>query len=155
MLTSLGQDLNKVRESYINASKDKAAAELFIQEMSAITKKDSKELIAYKGASMTLTAKYAGKIEEKKAAFKEGVSWIEFAITQESQSIELRFIRMSVQENSPKIVGYKSAIPEDKAFILAHIDAVESTSLRKTIQGYILQSAQFSEAEKQAFRNRP
>jgi hypothetical protein len=52
MLTSLGQDLNKVRESYINASKDKAAAELFIQEMSAITKKDSKELIAYKGASM-------------------------------------------------------------------------------------------------------
>jgi len=146
-------DLEKVRQDYVASSKDATQAEDFVNSLSTVGMKDKVELIGYKGASLALKARYSQVKDEKKKCFQEGAKLIEQAVLNSPKNIELRFIRMSIQENTPKILGYRSDIPADKALILAHFKEVKDISLKRTLTGFILQSPQFTEAEKQPHRD--
>ena len=80
--------------------------------------------------------------------FKEGVKWIEFAITKEPNNIEIRLVRLSVQENVPGITHYNKNIKEDAAFITYHYKE-QSGAMKTYIKDFILQSKSFSDTEKQ------
>jgi hypothetical protein len=55
---------------------------------------------------------------------------------------------LGVQENSPKIVGYRKNKEEDKQFIIDHFNEVSSKELKTYIKGFVMQSKTFSEEEK-------
>ena len=78
-------------------------------------------------------AKQSGKLRQ---SLKEGKALIEGAIEKEPENIELRMVRLSVQEHLPKIVPYRSEIKEDRAFIQNHI-AEQPQPLKKYIENYI------------------
>lgn len=115
--------------------------------MSDITNQDDKVLVAYKGASITILSKYTKKVSDKIKNFKEGAKLVEYAVSIEPNSIEIRLIRLSIQENVPKIVKYNKNKSEDVAFILAHYKE-QSKPLSTYIKSFILQSKSFSEKEK-------
>ena len=145
-ILSNAQDLKEIRSQYPSAVK---SAEITAKLEEKLT--DKVVLLAYKGAVSTLKAKFAKTKKEKKEYFKEGTSWIESAIRAEPSSIEIRYIRMSVQENSPKFLGYHKNLEEDKAFVLKNYSSISSTELKNVIKDFVLKSENFSETEKAGF----
>ncbi len=148
---SLGPDISQVRQNYREASRSGDRAKQLYDHLASVTKDDDRILVAYKGAVTTLMAKYTRGIKQKKTYFKEGMQLLELAVAADPKNTEIRYIRLSVQENSPKIVGYKQNIEEDKQFILDHYQSMTDNGAKKFIKGYVSQSEVFNEAEKQLF----
>ncbi len=141
-------DLNTIRSSYKEASHDKTKVTEFNKLLSSITKDDDAVLVAYKGAAIALKARYSKVLKDKKRFFIEGVTYLELAIEKAPNSIEPRFIRIGIQENTPKFLKYKGNIEEDKLLILSQFSTIKSTSLKNHIRDYILQSKLFTDEEK-------
>ncbi len=144
-------DLTKIREDYINAVHSKENAEKLFHDLADINKSDAKILVAYKGAVTTLNAKFAKSTKDKKELFKKGATLIEYAVVEDPDNIEIRCIRLGVQENTPKVLKYRKNIPEDKQYILDHYNQITSSKLKSYIKGFILHSKSFTETEKALF----
>ena len=141
-------DLNKIRDAYKEAAHDKTKVTEYNNKLDSVTKNSNIVLVAYKGAGIALKGRYAKKIPVKKKYFIDGVSLLEYAIEKAPNNIELRFIRLGIQENTPKLLKYKSKIEEDKTFIINNFSTINSKVLRNHIKEYILQSNIFKEEEK-------
>ncbi|WP_053978227.1 hypothetical protein [Mangrovimonas xylaniphaga] len=141
-------DLKEVRVAYKEAAHDSAKVDGFYNSMLKVTKDDDVSLVAYKGAAIALKARQAQTIKEKKEGFMEGVSFIEFAIEKAPSAIEPRFVRLGIQENTPKLLKYKEDIEEDKTMILNQFETIDSPNLKGHIKDYILQSKVFTTEEK-------
>lgn len=141
-------DLDKVRALYKEAAHEKSKVEDLNTLLASVTEKSSAELLAYKGAAIALLSKKAKAIKTKKKLFIEGVTMVELSIKNNPDNIETRFIRIGIQENTPKLLKYKAEIPADKAFLLKHLKNVKSKQLRVDIKDYILQSKVFNDQEK-------
>lgn len=147
LLFTQSNSLLEVRKNYRQASASKDASDAFSSSLQLIKNSDSKVLVAYKGAASTLNAKYAKKISDKKKFFIEGAELVESALKAEPSNIEIRLIRLSIQENSPKIVNYKMNVAEDKNYIVQHFH-LQNTTLREYIYDYVANSKAFSDFEK-------
>ncbi|HAV54046.1 MAG TPA: hypothetical protein DCX41_03820, partial [Aequorivita sp.] len=82
---------------------------------------------------------------------KEGVALIESAVSADASNVEIRYIRLSVQENSPKFLGYHKNIEEDKEFILKNYGSISSAELKETIKDFVMKSENFEQQEKIQF----
>jgi len=143
-------DLETLRLAYKDAGQDDSKIEVFENLVKDITTEDNPVLVGYKGAALTLKAKLEKTIKEKKDVFVQGKEVIEYAIQKDPESIELRFIRLGIQENTPKLLKYKENIEEDKNYILKNYNSISSKDLKRHITDYIKQSKAFSETEKQS-----
>ena len=146
-----GQDLKSIRAQYPEAVKSSEAASKLHSEFAKIDNSSKPVLVAYKGAALTLMAKNAKKIKDKKSFFKEGVSLLEYAVNVAPSNVEIRSIRLSVQENSPKFLGYDKFKEEDKAFILSNYKTISNKEESEFVKNFVLQSALFNETEKKTF----
>ncbi len=151
LLPLLNQQLTEIRKIYPNAANSETAAKDLSAKLSKITFESDKTLIAYKGASITMVSKFSKNLSKKITKFKEGVKWIEFAVANDPNNIEIRFIRLSIQENVPVITKYKKNINEDAAFIATHYKE-QTATLREYLKNFILQSKNFSIFEKQTIK---
>ena len=106
-------------------------------------------MMAYKGAVKTLMADFAKKVKEKKVYFKEGVELIETAFKAEPNNIEIRYLRLTIQEHAPKFLKYHDNISEDKAFIQKNYTSISSKELKAVIREFILESKSFDDEEKE------
>lgn len=105
---------------------------------------------AYKGALLMKKSSFMKTASEKVETFKEGHQLLESAIQSAIQNPEYRFIRLTIQENAPKILKYNKNIDEDKAFVLA-----EFSKMDKQLQHYILDySSQSSILKKDDLKNK-
>jgi hypothetical protein len=143
--------LSEVREDYINAAGNKEVATKLYDLLLEVSSTDEKVYVAYKGASCTMMAKFTKTKNEKKVLFKEGMGLIEFAVSEAPENIEIRIIRLSIQENVPKFLKYNSSIEEDKQFVLDNYKKVTSKSVQSFVRSYVMQSDTFSESEKGLF----
>jgi hypothetical protein len=140
--------IGEIRKLYPDAANSESNATVLATKLANISVNDDKTLLAYKGASMTMVAKFEKKLKNKINGLKEGAKLTEFAINSEPNNIEIRLIRLSIQENVPAIVKYKKNIKEDKYFLLKHFKE-QSTSLKEYLKNFIMQSKSFSAQEKQ------
>ena len=140
-------ELSEVRKQYTNAIESKENAQKFYKLLEGVSKQDSKTLVAYKGASIALQAKFSPKKEDKKKQFIEGTQLLDYALKNDSNNLEIRLIRLSIQENTPKIMKYKANIAEDKQFIVSNFSK-QSNPLKDFVRVYLKQSKVFSEIEK-------
>ncbi|SRR5690606_3770302 len=148
---SNAQDLKEIRAQYPKAVENAEATNKLVGELANVNSSSKSVLLAYKGAILTLKAKFSKKKNEKKEFFKEGISLIESAVKTEPSNIEIRYIRMGVQENSPKFLGYHKNIEEDKKFILKNFGEVSSKELKDVIKDFVLKSENFHDTEKNLF----
>lgn len=141
-------DLTDIRVMYRNAHNSQKDVLALYQKLESIVESDEKVLVAYKGASIAMLAKYEKGTKQKTEKFKRGVALVEYAIVEDPDNIEIRFIRLSVQQNSPKVLKYKSNIEVDKNFILSNYSNIRSSGLKNYLKHYILHSNNFTEEEK-------
>ncbi|ELI6454945.1 hypothetical protein [Flavobacterium psychrophilum] len=140
-------EVSEIRRLYPNAANSEITSKEFASKLSDITSESNKTLVAYKGASITIFSKFEKKISNKVKTFKEGAKLVEFAIASDPNNIEIRLIRLSIQENTPKIVKYNKNTKEDVAFILAHYKE-QTNATKEYIKSFVKQSKSFSSDEK-------
>ncbi len=98
-------------------------------------KKQTSQVTAYLG---TLKMQKAGLISGAKSKldkFKEGNSLLENEITNHPGNVEYRFLRITIQENSPKILKYYKEIDGDAKMIKQGYSALPS-ELKACIKSY-------------------
>ena len=139
-------ELSEVRQSYIGASGSKAGSDQLLKLLSDVTREDAKVLVAYKGAALALSGKYAPK-ETRKKNISEGIQLLEYAVEKEPNNLEIHLVRLSFQEHAPKILKYNQQITEDKDFILAHFGK-QPAALKIFVRQYLKQSKAFTDKEK-------
>jgi hypothetical protein len=142
------QELKEIRTLYPKAVESTEIATKLEGELTNVNSSSKPVLLAYKGAVLTLKAKFAKSKKDKKEFFKEGVFLIESAVKAESSNIEIRYLRLSVQENSPRFLGYHKNIEEDKQFFLKNYASISSAELKQIVKDFVMTSENFDESEK-------
>jgi len=142
-------DIAEVRKLYTDAAKSEANANAFSDKVSDVQEDDAnKVLVAYKGCALTLKSKFSGVLGDKISFMKQGAKLIDAAAAAEPNNIEIRMIRLSVQESVPRIVNYRANKKEDKAVILKNYK--DAGEIKEYIRKFINQSKSFTAAEKKA-----
>lgn len=104
------------RQAFYNAIKS-GSVKAIDEQIAAVQSSGLKDKDAFEG---TLLMKKAGLIKgakNKLDLFKKGHEKLENAIENDNANIEYRFMRLIIQEHAPKIVGYRSELDTDAAFI--------------------------------------
>jgi len=144
-------DITSVREKFLSAAKsDQAADELYASLKDVSNDSAETTLVAYKAASLTLKAKYEKGLLSKKKLFTEGAKLLEAVIKRGADNYEARLIRLSIQENAPKITGYNKKIAEDKAFLISNYKR-QKPGLKEFTMGFVDNSKSFTKEEKATF----
>lgn len=149
LLVARSADISEVRKLYTDAAKSEANANAFSQKLADVPDTDdNKVLVAYKGCALTLKSKFSGVLGDKISFMKQGAKLIDAAAAAEPNNIEIRMIRLSVQESVPRIVNYRANKKEDKAVILKNYK--DAGDLKEYIRKFINQSKSFTAAEKKS-----
>lgn len=72
---------------------------------------------------------------QKLSLFKQGHKLLESAIRKEPQNTEFKFLRLIIQENAPKIVGYNKNLAEDARIIKSNYNSLPDV-LQQAILAY-------------------
>lgn len=139
---------DSVRELYKNASKSKANSEEFYNKLKSVKNTDNVILLGYKAAAIALKSRFEKPVKSKKHLFLKAKALLEKQIERDPNEIELRLIRLSIQESVPKILKYKQNIEEDKDFIYKNIAAITNMEKSNYIKAFVAQSKSFSNQEK-------
>lgn len=125
----------ELRLSYRDATKSAEQTNAFYKQVENIQKDGNAVMVAYKGAGITLLARQL-RLTERAGRVREGVAWIEHAIERDPKNVEIRLIRLSVQEHLPKFLKYNQHIDEDKQFIRDALPKLKDKTLIAMIEGY-------------------
>ena len=136
--------LESLRNSYAIANSSDANTEAFINIAEKQSGSDA-VTSGYKAAAKIMEAKIAKS--NRKALVKSGATNLEAIIKSNPNNAELRVIRMSVQENIPKIVGYRGSLKDDKVFILNNYSK-QNTTLKNYIKRFAAQSKTITAEER-------
>ena len=126
---------SEIRTSYYDATKSEEKAKAFYKLVENTSSSDKAEMMAYKGAGITLLARFE-PLTKRSAKVKSGIKWIDDAIKKSPNNVEVRLIRLSVQENLPKMFKYNTQIESDKKFIKDALPNIKDKDLVKMINGY-------------------
>ncbi|SFG80635.1 hypothetical protein [Pedobacter insulae] len=128
-------DLAYIRSNYKVAVSDKDACEGMITEL----KKDNLNNVglAYLGGFQAIWAHHTFNPITKLSTFNRGKANINKAILTDKNNIETRFIRLSIQKNCPRFLGYYKNIREDEAYLRKHVDGVSDRDLKNMIKSIL------------------
>lgn len=125
-------DLDFIRKNYDKAVFDKKLCSTMIEELKA--EKENNIYLAYLGGLQTIWANHTMNPISKLQTFNKGKSNLEKAVEMMPNDIEIRFVRLSVQKNAPRFLGYHQHIKTDKEFIKQHQHTISSASLLQLIK---------------------
>lgn len=129
----------ELRELYYSAIENEDSADVLHEKLSSVSSKSSAIEIGYKGMSCLLQAKHSNNPYSKYSYFKEGVALLDAAVVKDKNQLELRFFRLSVQENAPRFLGYYNEIEKDKDAIDGLMTKSKDEDLKNKIEKYLKQ----------------
>ena len=88
----------------------------------------------FEGALLMKKAGLLGKASEKLSLFKSGHKLLDNAIKMDEANAELRFLRLMIQENAPKVVKYKGNIDADSELIKQHFNQLHPQAQKAVIE---------------------
>lgn len=134
-INSFGLDLEYIRTNYEQAVSDKKLCENMITALEKTA--PTNVHLAYLGALQTIWANHVINPFSKLSTFKKGKATIEKAVKNDSDNIEIRYVRLSIQQNCPAFLGYNKNIKEDKEFLKKNKETVTSVSLQNLINSLL------------------
>ena len=143
-------DVSTIRGHYKEAVVSKESTLSLHEKLEKTSLNDDIRLVAYKGAVTALMARYEKGVQLKGETFKNGIEWIEYAVKKDTTNIEVHFVRLSIQQNSPKFLKYNKDIQRDKEMILNNFFSIKSKAFQDYLKGYIISSDNFTEEEKKS-----
>lgn len=115
------------------SSADEAAID---KELAVLEKeKATSRVNAYRGALTMKKAGFEKGVKSKVKTFKEGGGLLEEEIKSNPGNVEFRFLRLTIQENAPKILKYNKQLEEDRQAIIAGFSKLDG-DLKAVITNY-------------------
>ncbi len=134
-----------IRESFEYAGNSVGQAEAFYNQTLKLG--DSDLANAYVGGALITKAKFEKGVKNKKALIVKGAGLLDTAVANKPKDIEIRLVRLIIQEHVPNIVKYKSNIQEDKKVIIENYSS-QSAEIKKWISSYAKESKAFTAEER-------
>jgi hypothetical protein len=111
-------DMQSIRNDF-HTIDSKEKLESFIE---LTTKSESEKVLPYLASAIMQSAKYAFFPTKKLKNFNKGKKMLESFIQNNPNNIEARYIRIFVQSEIPKFLGYDKEIEADIKFVKLKID---------------------------------
>ena len=137
--------LETLRNLYPTAGASKANSAKFAVAAEKAGSSDATVKV-YKSAAKIIQAKFETG-PDRKSLISDGIKGVESAIAANPANIEMRLIRLSIQENLPKVVGYNSKMAEDKNVILRNYSK-QNSALKSYIREFAAVSKTIKPTEK-------
>lgn len=144
-------DITQIRSKYHLAIYDEKIANALDAELQTMEGSES-IFKGYQGAVKMLLASFAFLPNTKYAFFTNGKVLLEKAISASPDDLELRYLRLSIQQNIPSFLAYKSNIETDKQLLLGGVSNLNDTDLKIRIKSYLISSCNLTEAERQLLK---
>jgi hypothetical protein len=135
---SSNENIIHFRELYANAVADERIAQQLVRETNISA--SSNLTMGYHGAAKIIMAKHLVNPFSKWNSFRSGRAILESAINADLSDAELRYLRLTIQENVPSFLGYKSNIRDDRSFLLGILTDLKDSHLKEIIQNYLKHS---------------
>ncbi len=135
----LNSDLNKMRNLFPLIDKKESSAIALFNISNNIIGISQPLKNAYKAAAQMALAKYKFNPISKLTYFNEGKEKLNDCVLKDSVNIEIRYIRLAVQDHAPSILNYQKNIIQDKKYILQNIHSLiqKDPNLFLTITNYL------------------
>ncbi|MFT3945547.1 MAG: hypothetical protein QM763_01125 [Agriterribacter sp.] len=101
---------------------------------------------AFEGALMMKRAGLLKGASNKLKEFKAGRQKLEAVLDKNKDDAELRFLRLIIQENAPKILGFHKELEEDHKYIVANYKTMPEAT-QQVIRDYSKSSKSLSPSE--------
>ena len=125
-------EIISVRDLYFKADQSYNAI-IKLKKLANIYTSENDLMLGYIWAAHMLEAKHITNPINKYQHFIEGKEQLEKIILRNKRSIELRFLRYTLQIGSPSFLNYNSEIIPDKAFIKSNLEMINDVDLKKRI----------------------
>ena len=105
---------------------------------------------AYLAVTYMALSQYQNNPVSKLKGFNEGKNRLEKAIQTDTSSLEMRYMRLSIQQHAPGILGYTSHISKDTRFLITHLNSLKKSDpdLFVRIYTYLLIKCKLSNEDK-------
>ncbi len=130
-------DLVKIREELFYTDFDLDKCVNFYKKVAA-HKMATATITAYEAAAKALIAKHSWNPVTKIGSLKEALTLLEHAVQSDQTNLEIRFLRLYIENSLPSYIGTKDNIETDKKMILDNIDKLDASDLNADIVQYIL-----------------
>lgn len=142
--------LDELRQLYKQAADSSSICDKLYKMLDNKETEQYPILLGYKGAVQAIRAKHSFFPHIKLSRFMEGASIIDRAVVKDSESLELRFLRFTIQANSPAFLNYKNNLDEDKQLLTGGLPLVGDDSGLITAIATALLDAQVTTQEDKA-----
>lgn len=133
--------LDELRQLYEQAADSSSICDKLYKMLDNKETEQYPVLLGYKGAIQAIRAKHSFFPHIKLSRFLEGAAIIDRAIVKDGESLELRFLRFTIQANSPALLNYKGNLNEDKQLLTDGLALVQDDSgLVKAIATALLEA---------------
>jgi hypothetical protein len=129
--------IEELRQLYPQAADRKRSCERLLSLTEAGVRVNDPLMLGYHGAGRMMMASHLGNPIEKLNEFSAGKAALEKAIRLAPQNTELRYLRYSIQVNTPGFLRYGKHQSEDCAFLKAGVAAVHDAGLQKAIRDFL------------------
>lgn len=147
--------LSELRTEYLEASKDKVAAERFNKKMGKYEDKNP-VVLAYKAASEAVMAKYVWNPYSKLKQIRTAAAIFDEAVALDKDHPEIRFLRFTVEHYVPRYLNLSPNLESDKKIMISSLKAypntVISAEFARTMRDFLLTKDHCTEAEKKELR---
>lgn len=144
--------LHKVRALYGKAATEESDCKKLLSLLPAYDDANNETLKAYRASATMLSAQYAWSPMTKMSYFKDGREHLQKAVKSDPSNIEIRYLRFTIQTESPSFLGYNDEIPEDKKMLLSSLNSLTDKELKKMIFDYLNSSDNLTKEEKQSLK---
>ena len=131
-LTSCSSDIEIIRELYKSAYISESNCNNLGKKLNNIKNNKSVLIKGYEGCFYLIKCKFSKSYIEKIKYFTNGKTLLETAIKLDPESVELKFLRYSIQKNLPKFLFYNN-IEKDFNFVNKNIDSINDKKTKQFI----------------------
>ena len=146
-------EISSVRALYCEAAENESTCRK-LQSILNVYNEQYNLVGGYKAATMMVMAKYYLNPISKLSSFNTGKDLLEKAIDAEPLSVELRFLRFSIQSSCPKFLRYSHAVESDKIYILNAYKNLNDENLKSMIKVFMDKRVRLTGSEKEILLSR-
>ncbi len=135
-ISSYNNDISTIRTLYLSAYTNESNCNHFGEKLMSIQDEENVLIKGYKGCFYFIKCKFINNPISKFIYFNKGKELLESAIQTDPNSIELRFLRYTIQKNIPRFLLYYDNIEKDLKFVNENLNKTTN----KDIKNFILTS---------------
>jgi hypothetical protein len=129
--------ITNCRDYYYGVCLNEVAIEDFDAYLALHKESEDQTIKGYHAVIWFLWADFYVNPIKKWKCFSKGKNELEELINADYNNIELRFLRLTIQDNVPAFLGYNQNIKEDKDFLYNQLNNITDKDLRKRIISYL------------------